>query len=169
MTSAPISGVTKSVKWTFWPSLAATVVILGLGKPLLWLFGPEFVQGYPLMFILAIGLMARASIGPAERLLNMLGEQRSCVVVYATAFATNVVACVVLIPRFGITGAAIATSAALMVESTLLFAVSKRRLGLHIFIWRGRARGRLGSGSPKTKTPTAATSTRLRFGEYGGK
>jgi O-antigen/teichoic acid export membrane protein len=149
--------VTKSVKWTFWPSLAATVVILGLGKPLLRLFGPEFIQGYPLMFILAIGLMARASIGPAERLLNMLGEQRSCAMVYATAFATNVVACVVLIPRFGITGAAIATSAALMVESTLLFAVSKRRLGLHIFIWRGRAGG--GYVVAQKQSPPAATST----------
>jgi O-antigen/teichoic acid export membrane protein len=131
--------VARSVRWTFWLSLAATVAILVLGKPILWLFGRDFIQGYPLMFILAIGLMARASIGPAERLLNMLDQQRACAIAYATAFATNVVTCVVLAPRFGVTGAAIATSTALIVESVLLFVVAKRRLNLHIFIWRGRA------------------------------
>ena len=29
-----------SIRWTFWPSLAATALILLLGKPFLWLFGP---------------------------------------------------------------------------------------------------------------------------------
>ena len=37
--------------WTFWPSLAATVLLLALGRPLLWLFGPQFVDGYASMFI----------------------------------------------------------------------------------------------------------------------
>src|SRR4051794_21997604 len=32
--------VAHAIKWTFWPSLAATLVLLALGKPLLWLFGP---------------------------------------------------------------------------------------------------------------------------------
>ena len=68
----------NSIRWTFWPSLAATIIILALGKPFLWLFGPQFVDGYYLMFILAIGPLARATIGPIERLLNMVGEQRAC-------------------------------------------------------------------------------------------
>ena len=102
--------IASSVRWTFWPSLAATVLILALGRPLLWLFGPSFVAGYPLMFILAVGLLARASIGPAERLLNMLGEQRVCMAVYATAFATNLGLCLLLAPRLGTVGAAIATA-----------------------------------------------------------
>src|SRR3979411_835527 len=49
--------VAHAIKWTFWPSLAATVVLLALGKPLLWLFGPQFVIGYDIMFIAAIGLV----------------------------------------------------------------------------------------------------------------
>ena len=32
------------------------------------------------MFILAAGLLARAAVGPVERLLNMLGEQRACAI-----------------------------------------------------------------------------------------
>jgi O-antigen/teichoic acid export membrane protein len=128
--------VMDAVRWTFWPSLAATLVILALGRPFLWLFGPQFLDGYPVMFVLAVGLLARASVGPVERLLNMLGEQRACALVYAGAFAFNVVACIVLIPRFGVMGAAVATATALAAESVLLFWVTKRRLGIHAFVWR---------------------------------
>ena len=70
--------VASTVRWIFWPSLAATLLILALGKPMLWLFGPNFVAAYPVMFMLAIGLLARAAVGPAERLLTMVGQQRIC-------------------------------------------------------------------------------------------
>jgi len=127
--------LTDSIRWTFWASLAASIVILAMGRPLLSLFGLHFIDGFRLMLILVVGLMARASVGPAERLLNMLGEQRACAAVYATAFVINMVLCIVLIPRIGIEGAAVATSTALIVESILLFLVTKRRLGFHLFIW----------------------------------
>ena len=128
--------LSDAIKWTFWPSLGATIIILALGKPFLWLFGSNFVSGYYLMFILAIGPLARATVGPVERLLNMVGEQRACAMVYAAAFATNLILCVVLIPLFGVAGAAIAISSAMILEATLLFAVTRARLGLHVFIWR---------------------------------
>jgi O-antigen/teichoic acid export membrane protein len=128
--------VAKSIRWTFWPSLAATAVMLALGKPLLWLFGPAFVDGYPFMLILAVGLMARAAVGPAERLLNMLGEQRICAAIYVAAFAANAGTCIVLAPRFGGFGAAFATSAAMVLESALLSRAARRKLGLHMFIWQ---------------------------------
>src|SRR5690606_6217976 len=49
---------TQTIHWTFWPSAAMCAGILVLGKPLLFLFGPEYEAAYPVMFILAIGLMA---------------------------------------------------------------------------------------------------------------
>ncbi len=83
----------------FWPSLAITLLFLVFGKPLLNLFGAGFAHGYPWMFVLAIGLMARASVGPVERLLNMVGEQKLCAAVYAGTFAINLALCFILIPR----------------------------------------------------------------------
>ena len=127
----------ESIRWTFWPSFMAMIVILALGRPILSLFGPEFVIGYPPLVVLAVGFLARGAVGPAERLLNMLGEQKLCAVVYAGAFACNLIACILLIPRFGMTGAAIATSVALLVESSALFLVTKFRLGFHVFVWGG--------------------------------
>jgi O-antigen/teichoic acid export membrane protein len=130
--------IAQSIKWTFWPSLAATVLLLLCGRPILSLFGARFTEGYHLMFILAAGLLARAAIGPIERLLNMLGEQRICALVYAGAFAVNIGLCFALIPHFGMAGAAGATAGALVIESILLFMVTRHRLGFHVFIW-GRA------------------------------
>ena len=126
----------NSIQWTFWPSLVGTLALLAIGKPVLALFGEGFEQGYPLMFVLAVGLLARASVGPVERLLNMVGEQRICAMVYAAAFAFNFVLCLLLVKRFGPIGAAVATASALVLESILLFVVTKRRLGLHVFVWR---------------------------------
>jgi O-antigen/teichoic acid export membrane protein len=132
--------VASTVRWTFWPSLGATALMLAFGWPLLWLFGPDFTAAYPLMFILAIGPLARAAVGPAERLLNMAGEQRTCALVYAAAFAVNIVGCFALIPPLGATGAAIAVSAAILFESATLFVAARKRLGLHMFILGSPAR-----------------------------
>ena len=124
--------VTYSIKWTFWPSLAATLILLAMGKPLLWLFGPQFVAGYDIMFIAAIGLVVRAAIGPVERLLNMLGHQNICALAYALSFVLNLVLCVLLVPKFGGRGAAASLSIALAFETALLFWIVRTRLGLHV-------------------------------------
>jgi O-antigen/teichoic acid export membrane protein len=54
------AAVSAAVNWTFWPSLALAGLILALGRPLLKLFGPAFVDGHKLMLPLAIGFLARA-------------------------------------------------------------------------------------------------------------
>jgi O-antigen/teichoic acid export membrane protein len=130
--------VAHAIKWTFWPSLAATILLLAMGKPLLWLFGPQFVVGYDIMFVAAIGLVVRAAVGPVERLLNMLGHQYVCALAYALAFVMNVALCVALVPRFGGYGAAAATSISLVFETVLLFYIVRRRLGLHVLAFGKR-------------------------------
>jgi O-antigen/teichoic acid export membrane protein len=126
-----------SIRWTFWASLAACATVLAAGPVLLMLFGDGFIGGYHLMVILAVGMMARSSLGPVERLLNMLGQQGACAGVYAIAFLINLAIGIVLIPRIGVDGAAIATATALVAESVMLFLITKRRLGLHVFILGG--------------------------------
>ena len=66
----------------------------------------------------------------------MVGEQFTCAAVYATAFATNLILCFVLIPRLGLIGAAASTASAIVVEAVLLFVAVRLRLGLHAFVLR---------------------------------
>src|ERR1700728_1904488 len=120
--------VAHAIKWTFWPSLAATVLLLALGKPLLWLFGSQFVIGYDIMFVAAIGLVVRAAVGPVERLLNMLGHQYVCALAYGLSFALNVTLCIALVPRFGGHGAAAARAMSAAGETVLLLYIVRRRL-----------------------------------------
>ncbi len=128
--------VRDAVNWTFWPSLAAAIVILALGKPLLWLFGPQFEAGYPVMFILVIGFLFRSSFGPAEVLLSMLGEHQVCAAVLVVSALLNVALNFALVPAFGLIGAAIATSIALATAALLNYVVARRRLEIEIAIWR---------------------------------
>ncbi len=131
--------VTNATRLTFWPSLALIAAMLALGRPVLALFGPGFTEAYPLIFIMAVGLLARASVGPAERLLSMVGEQNACAAVYCAAFVVNLGLCVLLVPRMGLFGAAIATATAVVSELVLLFIVANRRLDLDVFVWNGFA------------------------------
>jgi len=128
--------VRDAVHWTFWPSLAAAIFILALGMPLLWLFGPQFVAGYPVMLILVVGFLFRSSMGPAEFLLNMLGEQRLCAAVLVTTAVLNVVLNFALIPAFGLLGAATATSVSLVTAALLNYLAVSRRLNIEIAVWR---------------------------------
>src|SRR3981189_3172906 len=139
--------VAHAIKWTFWPSLAATILLLAFGKPLLWLFGSRFVTGYDIMFVAAIGLVVRSAIGPVERLLNMLGHQHICALAYALSFVMNVVLCIALVPQFGGHGAAAATSISLVFETVLLFWIVRRRLGLHVLAFGKRGSGNMSSGA----------------------
>ncbi|TIM51531.1 MAG: lipopolysaccharide biosynthesis protein, partial [Mesorhizobium sp.] len=70
------------------------------------LFGAEFVAGYPLLFLLVFGVVARAAVGPCESLLTMSGNQNICAAVYAMTLAFNIGLNLVLIPLFGLWGAA---------------------------------------------------------------
>jgi O-antigen/teichoic acid export membrane protein len=126
--------VRDAVAWTFWPSLAAAIGLVALGKPLLALFGAQFVDGYGVMLILVAGFLMRASMGPSELLLNMLGEQKLCAAVLATSAALDVALLFVLVPAFGLAGAASATALALTAASLLNALIARRRLALDISI-----------------------------------
>lgn len=124
----------RSIRWTFWPSLAAAGGILAVGWPLLWLFGPDFTAGYGLMFILVVGLLARASTGPVESMMNMLGHQNLVAGVLFGAVAVNIGLNLLLIPVFGLAGAAIATTVSMVLVAGLQYAAARIRVGVHAFI-----------------------------------
>jgi O-antigen/teichoic acid export membrane protein len=126
----------EAAHWTFWPSLAAGLVLLALGIPLLWLFGPQFVTGYPVMLILVVGFLFRASMGPSEFLLNMLGKQSISAAVQVTVAVMSVVLNLLLVPYYGLIGAAMATSAALMTGALLNNVAVYRTLGIEVAVWR---------------------------------
>ncbi len=123
-----------AVKWTFWPSFAAAIGLLILGRPLLWLFSPQFVDAYPVMLILVAGFLFRASVGPAEFILNALGEQNACAAVAGGIAVLDIGLNLLLVSAFGLLGAAIATATSLAIGAVLYAVVARRTTGLDISV-----------------------------------
>ena len=127
--------VREAVWWTFWPSLAVTAAVLIAGPFLLGLFGRDFQGAYPAMFILSVGLLARAATGPSEFVLNMLGRQNDCARSFAIAACVSICLNILLIPFFGTFGAAAATACAFATASGLNWRTARRELGLNLFVF----------------------------------
>ncbi|KQZ14655.1 MULTISPECIES: lipopolysaccharide biosynthesis protein [unclassified Mesorhizobium] len=125
----------ETVTWTFWPSVLMGLVVIALGKPMLILFGPEFEAGYPLLFILVLGVVARSAVGPCESLLTMSGNQNICALVFALTLALNIGMSFVLIPHLHLWGAAIATALSMVFEAAALSFTVWRRLGIVMAIF----------------------------------
>lgn len=132
-----------TVRWTFWPTLAMAALLLAAGEPLLMLFGAGFTAGYPLLFVLVAGVVARATVGPAESVLTMGGYQNACARLYAMVLVINVVLNCLLIPLYGLWGAAIATAVAMACEAVFLAFTVRAKLGIDM--WMGAAAPKTGN------------------------
>ena len=124
--------VRDGARWAFWPSLFGAAALLIIGKPLLAIFGPEFTAGYPVMAVLAVGLVARSAVGPADFVLRMLGEQRLCAAVSGITAIADLTLSLSLTPTYGVMGAAIANAVSLTLMALLFHSLARRRLGFDI-------------------------------------
>lgn len=141
-----------STRWTFWPTLLLGLIILALGYPLMMLFGDAFTSGYPLLFILIIGVIARASVGPAESLLNMSGKQNICALLYAITLVVNITLNLLLIPRFGLVGAAFSTAFSMLLEAILLSLAVHKTMQITMFILIPRKRSQQARSTSSEET-----------------
>ncbi len=102
---------------------AAAVVVAGIlvvgAQPLLSVFGGEFEAAVVPMRVLAIGQFVTLASGPVGAVLLMTGNSRRQIEATVVAVVVNVIADLVLITRFGVVGAAVATALALSVKNIL--------------------------------------------------
>jgi O-antigen/teichoic acid export membrane protein len=120
----------RYITCTFWPTVAGLFVIMVIGQFLLDLYGKGFREGYSLFPILAVGILFQAATGPLRHLLMMTGNQNALAQTLTASTLLNIVLNVLLIPHWGIAGAAIATSASLSAACLSMAAVAYRRLGI---------------------------------------
>jgi O-antigen/teichoic acid export membrane protein len=123
--------VSSSVQMMFWPSVVAALAMMVCGRYFLSMFGPEFTAGYSTMLVILFGIVLRSATLPVEYLLNMSGHHRDTLRVYAVMALVNVGLNVLLIPRFGIIGAAVGTYVAIVICNIWLSVIVKKRLGVN--------------------------------------
>jgi len=99
----------KSTKLIFWINLPIFIIYILLGEFLLKLFGSEFTMGYYPLIILAMGQLILAMVGSVGHFLNMTGHQNVFKNIIIIGGVLNIILNFILIPNYGIIGAAIAS------------------------------------------------------------
>jgi O-antigen/teichoic acid export membrane protein len=107
------------------------------GRPLItMLFGTEYEGAYVPLMILGAGQLVNAAAGPVGLLLTMTGHEREALKGVAAAASANILLNLVLIPWFGIPGAATAAALSLVIWNALLWRSVRRHLSIETFRWR---------------------------------
>ncbi len=97
------------------------------------MFGQEFVRGATALSILAFGYLVVCVVGPTGQVLQAYGRTRVLMVLSFFGAGTNVVLNYVLIPIYGVNGAAVATGTSLAAMNILHLVVVHRIAGLQPF------------------------------------
>ena len=121
----------KSSRGVLLISLPIIIALAGFGYWYLLLFGSEFTQGKNALIILCVGQLANVMTGSVGLLLSMTGHERYTLISRGGSTVLNVVLNALLIPRWGIEGAAIATASSailLNLENTIWV---RKKLGIH--------------------------------------
>jgi O-antigen/teichoic acid export membrane protein len=110
---------------------AGAAVLLLTGEWLLAnLFGKAFAGGYTALLILTIGQLFSACAGAIGLFLTMTGHEKDTLRAVGLSAVLNLVLNLVLIPPYGIVGAAIATAVSQIVWNIVGGLLLYRRLGL---------------------------------------
>jgi len=104
------NGIKKSTRLIFVLTFPAILVVLLFSNFILGLFGSEYTTAKSALIVLLVGQAVNALCGSVGVYMNMTGKQVVFQRILITAFAINVTLNLILIPKYDILGAAIATS-----------------------------------------------------------
>ncbi len=115
------------VLWSARLSMPVLTGLVAAREPVLAIFGPGFDWAAPVVAILAVGAFAESFGAPSSVLLNQIERTGVNVVINVSALVGNLALNLLLIPRWGIEGAAVAWAV------TLAAAAAVRVVCLHRF------------------------------------
>ncbi len=120
----------RSTRWVLMCVLPLFFYTVLNAKPLLALFGPEFVKGSAALIILAAAYLVMTGTGPAGDVVLMSGRSKAILYAAAASGALGLGLNVYLIPRFGLLGAAVATGLAIALGNVANVLLAWRFTGL---------------------------------------
>jgi O-antigen/teichoic acid export membrane protein len=96
-------------------SLNFLLFVIIYNQEILTVFGEEYIVGDLVLIILTFGQFINASVGPTGTILIMSGKQKFEVFNSVAICILNIILNIILIPRLGISGAAIATASSIVI------------------------------------------------------
>ncbi|NEO61387.1 MAG: oligosaccharide flippase family protein [Moorea sp. SIO4G2] len=117
--------------WIFWPSLGISIAFILLSQPILGLFGPDFISGSWALRILVFGQLISAICGSVGNLMMMTGHQNDTLVASGSCALINLVGNAIMIPLFGLAGAAFTTMFTLILWNVWLSGLVVQKIGIY--------------------------------------
>jgi O-antigen/teichoic acid export membrane protein len=124
--------VTRLARWTLLACLPLAIGMIGFGYWfLLYCYGPQFTQARTALAILSFGQLVSVGIGSVGVLLVMTGHERDCATGIAAGAVANILLNLLLVPRWGTEGAAVAYAGSMILWNVLMAVLLYRKVGLH--------------------------------------
>ena len=123
----------QSTKMIFWTSVPLVAIFFIFPEFFLGLFGEEFKVGVTAFIFLSCGRLISSLSGSVGNILQMTGNQNIYAKILFFGAILNVLLNLILIPRHGINGAAIASMCSLIVWNLSMVLVVKKKFGFYTF------------------------------------
>src|SRR5699024_8610213 len=99
----------KATRFLFVFSLISTFLLLVFSEFILSVFGAEFVQGQSALILRTLGQFVNIAVGGVWYMLSMTGKPKFQMYANSFALLLNILINFILIPKYGISGAAFAS------------------------------------------------------------
>jgi O-antigen/teichoic acid export membrane protein len=127
--------VTTMARVAFACLVPAVIFFIVAGEWILSLFGPEFVSAYMPLMVLMAGQALAACFGASAMVLTMTEHENAAARVLVASVVANVILNGLLIPLYGMMGAAIATALTTAVPVAAMSFLVRKRIGLNSTIF----------------------------------
>ncbi len=125
-TTATVAGI---------PAFLAVLGVIFFAEPVLTLYGgkEEYALGSTVLIIMSLGQLVNVFAGSCMPALAMTGHQRYNMIISIIVGVFTVAAYFLVVPRFGLTGAAIVVALTLCLRNALATYFVKQQLGIWVF------------------------------------
>ncbi len=120
-------------RWAFAMTLPIFLIFFFSSKGIMSVYGPEFASGAVVLMILSVGQLVNVGTGPVGMLFEMTGKQRITLFLGLILVILNFLLNLWLIPLFGATGAALATTISVTAIFTILLSLVYRMYKIRVY------------------------------------
>jgi O-antigen/teichoic acid export membrane protein len=122
----------RTSKLIFWLSFPIFILLTLGAKWIMGIYGHEFVIGYQCLIFLTIGQVFNTACGPVAQMLNATGYHKQFRNISIAGACINIITNLLLIPRFGIEGAAISNATSMVLWNLIGTIYIRKKFGFFI-------------------------------------
>lgn len=135
-----------AAKLVFWTTAPVCLLLIVFAEPIMGFVGPQFAGGANVLRVMTVAHFISASSGMVGAFLNMTGGQVAFSRIVVAAVGVNVVLNLLLIPPFGMMGAATAAGITLSLWNIAAAVLIYRKHGINMYYIPGLTKHRAMDG-----------------------